>query len=236
LVLGDKTFVPGFEEQIVDMKKGDNREISVVFPADYFHKPFQNKTVKFKVKLNRLEERTVPALDAELIKKITGKEMTAEQFRAELKENMLKSREQDEKARMENEVLEQIEKNTEVELAHSLIDEEIHYMNDEQKHELEQRGISWDQYLQAVQKTEKDLHDEKHEEAEKRLRLRFGVQEVFKLEKIDVTEEELNKAFQDEMKIFAAMNYEPKLEEQEVFKTRLKNKLKMEKMVDLFRQ
>ena len=234
LILGDNSFVPGFEEQLLNQKVGEEREISVVFPADYFHKPFQSKTVKFKVKLNRLEERSIPELNAELVKKITGKDSTVEEFLKELKENMIKAKDQEEKSRQENEVLEQIEKLTEVELSHSLIDEEIHFMNEEQKRELEQRGIAWDQYLQAVQKTEKDLHDEKHEEAEKRLRLRFGVQEIFKLEKIDVSEEELNKAFQDEMKIFSAMNFEPKIEEQEAFKNRLKSKLKMDKMVSLF--
>lgn len=234
LILGDNSFVPGFEEQVVGMKKTEDRDISVVFPADYFHKPFQGKKVIFKIKLNRLEQRTLPAIDAELIKKITGKEITQEQFIIELKANLLKARQQEETTRLENELLEQIEKNTTVELAHSLIDEEIQFMNDEQKRELEQRGINWEQYLEAVQKTEKDLHDEKHSEAEKRLRLRFGVQEVFKLEKVEISDEELNKAFQDEMKIFSAMNYEPKMEEQEVFKTRLRNKLKMEKMVAIF--
>ena len=236
LVLGENTFVPGFEEQLVGLKKGEEKEISVTFPADYFHKPFQNKLVKFKVKLHRLEEREIPELNAELIKKITNKEMSLEQFRQELKENMIKAREEDDKIRIENEVLDQLEKRTEVELSHALIDEEIHYMIDEQKNELQERGISWEKYLEAVKKTEKDLHDEKHADAEKRLRLRFGVQEVFKEEKIEVSEAELNKAFDDEMKILEAMNYVPKVEEKEIFKTRMKNKLKMEKMINIFKK
>lgn len=234
LVLGDKSFVPGFEENLMGMKKDEEKQFTVTFPADYFHKPFQSKPVVFKVKLNRIEERKLPALDAELIKKITGKEMTEEQFRSEVKTNMQKQLEMDEQARLEGELLEQITAATEVELPEVLVEEEVHYIIDEQKESLSQRGLKWEDFLTATGKDEHSLHEEKHPEAEKRLRLRFGVQEIFKLEKIDVTDAEADAAMQDEMKVLASMNYQPKVEELEMFKNRLRNKLKMEKMVSFF--
>jgi trigger factor len=234
MILGEKTFVPGFEENLVGMNKGEEKEFSVTFPTDYFHKPFQNKPVKFKVKLNRIEERHLPALDGEFIKKLTGKELSEAEFRAEIRVNLLKHREQEEGSRLETELLEKIRDNTEVDLAEGLVDEEIHYILDELKSNAASRGIDWNDYLKATNKSEHDLHEAKKTEAEGRLRLRFGVQELFKQEKIEVTDQELEQSFQDEMKILASMNYQPKIEDGENIKARLRNKLKLEKLIALF--
>lgn len=236
LVLGDKSMVPGFEDQIVGMKVGEEKEISVTFPKDYFHQPFQGKVVKFKIKLNRLEQRTIPTLDAELIKKITGKEMTEADFKAEIRTNLQKNREQEEQNRLEGEFLDQVLAGTEVELSHTLIDEEIEFIVEDQKQHMASRGINWDEYLKATGKTVKDLHDEHHPEAEKRLRVRFAIQELYKLEKIEVADAEVEQSFTDEMKILASMNYEPKIEEQDMLKKRLANKLKFEKLLGLFQK
>ncbi|MCC6643761.1 trigger factor [Candidatus Peregrinibacteria bacterium] len=236
LILGDNSLVPGFEEQLVGMKKSEEKEISVTFPKDYFHKPFQGKVVKFKVKVNRIEKRDLPGLDAEFIKKVTGKEMSEADFRKELKENLQKSKEMDVQNKLEGEFLDQILAKTEVELSHTLIDEEIAYMMEEQKDHLASKGINWDDYLSATKKTEKDFHDDNHQEAEKRLKVRFAIQELYKLEKIEVSDAEVEAAFQDEMKILASMNYEPKIEEQEMLKKRLTNKLKFEKLLGLFQK
>lgn len=234
IVIGDKMFVPGFEENLIGMVKDQEKDFKVTFPADYFHTPFQNKVVVFKVKVNRIEERHLPELNAELIKKISGKDMTLDEFKKELRENLLKGREQEEKTRLENSLLEQIEARTEVELAEALVDDEIDFMMEEQKQQIAERGLKWEDYLKAVNKTEHDWHKEKHPEAEKRLKLRFGVQELFKLEKIEVTDEELNKSFEEELKVLASMSYQPNQEEQDMFKNRLRSKLKMEKLIGAF--
>ena len=234
MILGDKAFVPGFEENLLGMKKDEEKEFTVTFPQDYFHKPFQGKPVKFKVKLNRLEERHLPELNAEFIKKVTGKDLTEDEFRSEIRTNLQKNLQQEENNRLETELLEKIRDNTEVELAESLVDEEIHFVIDEIRANAASRGIEWDDYLKAVNKTDEQVHDEKTNDAKQRLRLRFGVQEIFKLEKIEVSEEELNKSFEDEMKILASMNYQPKIEEHDQLKTRLRNKIKLEKLIQLF--
>lgn len=234
IVLGDQTFIPGFEEEVVGMTKDQTKEFDITFPKDYFHKPFQSKKVKFKVTVRRIEETQMPELNAEFAKTLTGKEMTEAELRQEIEKNLLKSKQAEEQSRLENEVLEEILKKTKVEIPHALIEEEVHYMIEDQKKNIESRGMKFDDYLQAIQKTHDDLHKEHEPEAKKRLTLRFGVQEIFKLEKIEVSEEELNKAFLDQMEIFAAMNYQPQIEDQKVYKTQLTSKLKMEKLVAIF--
>lgn len=234
IVIGDKSFVPGFEENLVGMKVGEEKEFSVTFPADYFHKPFQNKVVKFKVKANRIEERHLPEMDPKFFKEITGKDLTEEQFLTEIRTSMQRRRQEEENIKVETSFLEQIEKITEVEISDILIEEEGHYMIEEQKQKMSERGMKWEDYLKAIKKTEKEMLEESKPEATKRLKLRFGVQQVLKEEKIEVTPEEIQKNFDDEMKVLASMNFEPKMEEMEQFKVRLGSKLKMEKLIEKF--
>ncbi|MGL5831082.1 MAG: trigger factor [Candidatus Altimarinota bacterium] len=234
IVLGDQTFIPGFEEQVVGMTKDQTKEFDITFPKDYFHKPFQSKKVKFKVTVKKIDEAQLPEINAEFAKILTGKEMSEAELRQEIEKNLQKAKESEEQTRLETEVLEEILKKTKVEIPEALIEEEIHFIIEEQKKNIENRGMSFDAYLEAVQKTHDDLHKDHEPEAKKRLTLRFGVQEIFKLEKIEVSEEELNKAFLDQMEIFAAMNYQPQIEDQKVYKTQLTSKLKMEKLVAIF--
>jgi trigger factor len=234
IVLGDKTFIPGFEEEVVGMTKDQTKEFDITFPKDYFHKPFQSKKVKFKVTVKKIDEAQMPELNAEFAKLLTGKEMTEAELRQEIEKNLQKTKQAEEQARLENEVLEEILKKTKVEIPAVLIEEEIHFMIDEQKKNIESRGMKFEDYLHAMQKTHDDLHKDHEAEAKKRLTLRFGVQEIFKLEKIEVTDAELDKAFLDQMEIFSSMNFQPTLEDQKVYKTQLTSKLKMEKLVALF--
>ncbi len=234
IIIGEKSFVPGFEENLIGMNLNDEREFTVTFPKDYFHKPFQSKLVKFKVKVNRIEERNFPEIDSDFIKKVAGKEMTIDQFKKEINDNLIKQKEFEDQQKLESELFELIAEKTSVEIPEVIIEDEIHYIIDELKDSLAQKGVNWDDYLKAVNKTHQDLHKDKHQEAIKRVKLRFGIQEIFKQEKIEVSDKELEKALEDENKIFESMNYQPKLNEIEEMKLRLKNKLKMDKLVALF--
>ncbi len=233
LILGEDTLVPGFEAELIGLKKGEQKDITITFPGDYFHTPFQNKKVRFHIKVNTLEEVIPPKLH-DLIKKVSGKDLTEEAFKALLKENISKEKIQHEQDRLENNLLEQILKHTKLTIPHGLIDEEINYMIDEQKQNIEKRGMKWEDYLTSKNLTQEQLYKELHPDAEKRLTLRFGVQQLFKELNIDITEQELQKAWDNEMKILSSLDYSPTELDLNNLKTKLKNKLKMEKLVSHF--
>ncbi len=231
LILGDKSFIPGFEEQVVGMNKGDKKEIKVTFPEDYFHEPFRKKVVVFKVRLVRHEEMKVPEIDEELIEKVSGKKQSVEEFRKMLKENMQRMKEEEETSRLEGILLEKIMESTKVDLPKPLIDQEVNYMLESQKRDMKERGVAFEQYLEATQQTEEELKKSKVSEAEKRLKTRFGIQEVFKKDKIEVKPDELEKAFQDEIKLLETMNVKPNDHDQQHLKLRLENRIKLEKLL-----
>lgn len=237
LVIGDNSLVKGFEDELVGMKKEDKKEFKITFPKDYFHKPFQGKKVLFKVEMKRVEEVELPEFTPEFLKQIAGKETTLEELKKTIRENLTRDKEHQEVVRRENEYLEKVIDHTKVELPDILVEEEIDGMIEEFKNDLEGRGITLTQFLEANKKEIKDLRETRRKEAEKRLMLRFGLQKIFEQEKIDVTEEELKKEIEEVIKLY------PPKEQYKVRKEykqgsylirRLENKLKMEKLFERF--
>lgn len=237
LVIGEETLVKGFEDELIGLKKGDEKEFSVKFPKDYFHKPFQDKTVKFKVKLNRVDETNLPELNPEFIKQVVGEEKSLEDLKKDIKENMGKDKDYQEKVRRENEFLEQLAGKTEVEIPNALIEEEIDGMIEEFTNELSGKGITLEQYLEGAKKELKDLREIRKKEAEKRLKLRFGLHQLFDQEKIEATEEELNKEMEHVKSLYPENEREKLVKEFAdggYLMRRLENKIKMEKLFERY--
>ncbi len=238
LVIGDNSLVPGFEDELVGMKKGETKKFKVTFPKEYFHKPFQGKKVEFKVTLNMVEEGTKPEWTPDFIKQVTGQEQSMDDVKKVIRENLTQDRQQAEKVRRENAFLDKIIEHTKTDIPETLVEEEIDVMIEEFKSELEQRaGVTIEQYLEQNKKDIKDLRKDRRKEAEKRLMLRFGLQKLFELEKIDVAKEELDKEMEHIIDLY------PKNEQYKVrkeykdgsyLKRRLENKMKMDKLFERF--
>jgi trigger factor len=237
VMLGEGTLVPGFEESVVGMKKGEQKKFHVTFPKDYFHKPFQGKKVEFKVTLNKLEEAEIPELTPEFLKTIAGVETGMEEVKTNIRMNLQHEKEHAEKDRRENIFLEEIIKLTKVELPETLIDEELDGMIEEFKSELDSRGINIEKYLETTKKEIKDLKTERRKEAEKRLILRFGLQKIFDQEKLEVGTEEIKQEI-EKLKTYYPENERSKLDREYKEGTylvkRLENKLKIDKLFDKY--
>ena len=238
LIIGDNTLIPGFEEELMGLKKADKKEFTVTFPKDYNHKPFQNKKVVFKVFVHMVEEGTLPEWTPEFITEVTGHAKTLDEVKIIIRENLVLDRQQNEKTRRENAFLDKIIEHTKTEIPEQLIEEEIDMMLQEFKHELEtQMGVTLEQFLEQNKKDIKELRDLRRKEAEKRLTLRFGLQKLFEVEKIEVVPTEL---VEETAKI---INLYPPKEQEKVrseYKQgsyalrRLENKLKMDKLFAKF--
>jgi trigger factor len=237
LVIGEGSLVPGFEEALIGMKKGENKTFDVEFPKDYFHKPFQGKKVRFKAEMKKILEVGMPEFTQEFITRITGADKSLDEVKKNIEENLKHDKEYQEKVRRENEFLEKIISLTKVETPEILIEEEIDGMIDEFKSDLEQRGIPMDKYLEQSKKKIEDIRKDRRKEAENRLRLRFGLQKMFEQEKIEVTDAELKKEIEHVISLY------PKNEQYKVrgeykegsyLMRRLENKMRMDKLFERF--
>jgi len=191
IVIGDNAFVPGFEENLIGMKTGDKKEFVITFPKDYHRKDFQNKKVKFKVSLNRLEEMQLPEVNKEFSKKIIGKELDEKEFIEAIKTDILRQKESKEDQRQQAKLFEEIAKQADINMSSLIVDEELDYMLHQQKHELEQRGIKWEEFLKSMDEKKRDIREERKDEAEQRVKVRLALRDIIKEKDLAVKDEEV---------------------------------------------
>ncbi len=230
LEIGSKTFIPGFEEQIVGMKTGEEKDIKVTFPEDYFSKDLAGKEATFKVKLHEIKEKKLPALDDEFAKDVSEFD-TLNDLKTSIKEK--KQAQNDDRAKHETESLaiEAVCDNTTIDIPSGMIETEIDAMIRDLEQQLSYQGISLDQYLHMINKTRKEIEDSYKEQAEKNVKSRLVLEAIIKEEKIDATEEEVSAKVKE-----MATNYgrkEEELNKNEALKEYIANTIKTEKAIDL---
>jgi len=237
LIIGEGSLVKGFEEELTGMKKGEKKSFKVQFPKDYFHKPFQGKTVEFKVEMKKVEDVQTPEWTPEFIKQIVAQDKSLDELKQIIRENLQHDKNHGEKVRRENEFLENIIKLTKLDIPEILIEEEIDAMIEEFKDELGKSGIPFETFLEQNKKDLKTMRQERRKEAEKRLTLRFGLQELFQKEKFEVTPDELKKEIEHVINLYPAKEQDKirkEYKEGSYLLRRLENKMKMEKVFERF--
>lgn len=198
LIIGDNTFVPGFEENLIGLKAGDKKEFTVTFPKDYHRADFQNKKVTFKVEVKRVESVELATIDAEFSKKIIGKELEKDEFIKTITEDIKKQKEAKEDQRQQAELFEELLKHVDITISPILYEEELNYLLHQQKHELEHRGIAWEDFLKMLAEKGRDLRSERMEEAEKRTKVRFIIKELLEKGEIKVSDEDVLAKLQEQ--------------------------------------
>lgn len=191
VIIGENTLIPGFEDELVGLKKDDKKEFHITFPADYHQEDFRKKKLKFKVEMKGVNAKKEPKFDEELIEKMTGKKEKVDDFRARVREDLQKRRETENRQKRENEYIEELIKRTKVEIPDSLIEEELDYIIEDIKEDLTRRGIQFETYLQSSKTTIEDMRKKYRPEAEKRIKARLALQHILQEEKIEVSADEL---------------------------------------------
>lgn len=237
LILGEGTMIPGFEEQVTGMKVGEEKTFTLTFPKEYHSKKFQDKKVKFTVKLHKVEEVKLPEVTKEWIKEINGEEQTPEAFRQQIRDTLTKEREQQERNRQENAFFDELLKHAELDLPEALIEEEIDFILDRTKMDLEAKGLAWEPYVKYLESQKRDPRAEKRSQAEKQLKLRLILQHLYKVENLEATDAEV-----EERLAVMAMAYPPKEQEKvkQAYKPgtqgflQIQNSLRLEKLLKKF--
>ena len=232
LEIGSKTFIPGFEEQLVGLKANDEKEIKVTFPEEYPSDELKGKEVTFKVKINEVKTKSIPELDEEFYKDLDIEEVTSYETLFEyVKKQLTESKEEQNKQQFAEQILDEIAKNIDVEIPHEMIDDEIHFMINQLEQNLMMQGMDIQSFLQITGKTHEDLHKEYEEPAKKRVLQALILNEVAKLENIEVTDEDVDAEIP-----MIALKYQ--LKEEEVrelhgVKDAIRSDLKTRKIFDL---
>lgn len=209
LEIGSGTFIPGFEDGVIGMKKDEEKDLELTFPEDYGQADLAGAKVVFKVKVNEIKERIVPELDKDFFEDlgmegITTKEELENQVKEEIKEE--KTREVEQK--YIDSLLEKAVSNMEVEIDDEIVSAEAHAMYHDFMDRMAMQGITEEIYLQYAQTTEEDIVSHMKEEALKRLKNSYLLNAIIKEEKIEISKEEAEKELDEMAKKYNATKEE----------------------------
>ena len=216
LDLANSPFIPGFAEQLVGKKIGDEFTIKVTFPEDYNDKNIAGKEAEFAIKINEIKEKKLPELNDEFAQKL-GPFQTVEDLKADLNKYLEQNKENENKARAEKAVIEKVVDESKLEIPDTMINREAKFLMEEMEGKFKQQGISWQQVVE--QQGQEEMWNSLREEASKRVKTSLVLGAVAQAENITLNDEdftqkvqELAAAYNSDMnKIYEQMSQNPSL-------------------------
>ena len=191
LKIGSNTFIPGFEEQIIGMEKGEEKDINLTFPEDYHAEDLKGKDVVFKVKVKEIKEQKLPELDKDFFLDLGMEGIeTKEDLEKQLEENIKVRKEAEADNKYIDDLLAEVAKNTKIDIPEAMIEEEIDRILKQYEENLKMQGITLEMFYQFTNSDEQALRDQMQEEAKNRVTYRLILEEIAKEEKIEVTDED----------------------------------------------
>ncbi|MDO4517169.1 MAG: trigger factor [Bacillota bacterium] len=190
LALGSGTFIPGFEEQVVGMKAGDEKDIELTFPAEYHAEELAGQPVVFKVKCIEVKEKQAPALDDEFAKDVSEFD-TLDEFKADLKNKIIDRNMQQSEAKFRQALLAQLCDQIDIELPEAMVETQIDRFVDNYAARLESQGISLETYMQYMQMDVKQIRDDLREPAITQTKQQLALDAVVAAENIVISDEEV---------------------------------------------
>ncbi len=201
LELGSHSFIPGFEEALIGTKAGDKKDVNVTFPEDYHAEDLKGKPVVFKVTVHEVKTKIYPELNEDFFLDLGLEDVkTKEDLEKTIKESMKEQMDYQAENKYVDDLFEALLKETEVEVPHELVHEELDRMIAEYGQRLQMQGISLEQFYKFTNSSEDALKAQMHDEAEKRIKLRFAIDKIIEKEKISATDEEAEKDAEEKAK------------------------------------
>lgn len=198
LEIGSNTFVPGFEEQLVGMKVNEEKDIDITFPKDYASEELKGAKVVFKVKVNEVKEKVERKFDKELFDDLAIEGVDSKKSLEEyIKKDIASQKEAEVENKYVEDLLEAVSKNVEVDIPEQMVEEEINRLIARFDDQLKMQGASLDLYYQLSKTKEEDLRAQMEKEAYSHVLYRLVLEELQAIEKIEVTDKEVEEEVED---------------------------------------
>lgn len=190
LILGKGVFIPGFEDEIIGMKEGEEKEFELDFPSDYHQKNLAGKKATFKVKMNLVHERQTPEIDDEFAKSL-GNFENLEALKKSIRVGMKKELKMKNKEKRRADFLEKIVENVEVELPEILVSQETQKMLEEFSYQIQEMGMEMDTYLEKIKKDREELKKDWQAQAQKRVISSLAMEKIERDQEIKISAQEV---------------------------------------------
>jgi trigger factor len=224
LVLGSNQFVPGFEEQVIGMAAGDEKDLDITFPENY-HEGLAGKAVVFHVKVNKVSESILPDLDDEFVKDVSELN-TLDEYKASVKERLEKQKTAESDAEFREAVMNKVLEGVTVEIPDAMVEEQIDNMISNYSYNLSAQGMSFEKYLQMMGMTVENYRTYMRPVAEKQLKTEVTMRKIAETENFEITADEVEAEYKA-----ASERYSTPVEELKkvVGEEAIKNQLKLDK-------
>ena len=190
LTIGSGMFIPGFEEQMVGMNVGEEKDITVTFPEQYHSEELAGKEAVFHVKVNAIEETVLPEVDDEFAKDVSEFDTIAE-LRADKRKKLEEAAELRAKNLRENELIEKVCENAAVEIPEAMIERQMDHILNDIRYRLSMQGISLEDYCKYTGNSIEDMRKEMREDAAKRVKSQLVLEAIGKAEAVEAAAEEI---------------------------------------------
>lgn len=201
LTIGSHTFIPGFEEGLVGLKKGDSKDLDVTFPENYGAENLKGKKVVFKVTVKEVKERVFPEFNKDFFDDLGIKEVTTlEELKKYIEENIKTGKKKENEDKYLFKCLDKIVSDSKFEIPEEMTSDEVNRMVKDFEDKLKYQGLNLKDYLKFLGKEINEFKETLKDEANKRIGYRLILDEIVKAEKLDVTEEELEKDLEETAK------------------------------------
>jgi len=241
LVLGSNMLVPGFEEDMVGMKTGEERELDVVFPKDYHNADFAGKKTKFKVIAKKIEHAHKPEFTPEFIEQLRGKKLNLEEFRNLIGEELLETKESNDGMEREMKLIDELLQHTSLDIWDTLLGQQIEQVFSEIKENISKDGVKISDYMDSLGLSE-EQYKQQHvaPTALKRLQWELILNELMTKEKVEVTDEEMKGEIEKILARFESTDVLKRLEELYVpgakYYEELRRRVAFKRLIDSFFQ
>ncbi|MCK8827862.1 trigger factor [Natroniella acetigena] len=195
LEIGSGQFIPGFEEQLIGAKVGEETKVEVTFPEEYQAAELAGQDVVFKVTVKEIKEKEVPELDDEFAKDLEFDSL--DDLKESISQQLTDEAEEKAKREYENKLIEEIASSSEVNIPETMIEQEIEDMLNQFKMQIQQQGIEFEQYLEMSGLNEEEMKEEYREQAEQRIKANLTLEAIAEEEGIEVSEEEIDEQVAD---------------------------------------
>ena len=195
LSLGSNTFIPGFEDQLIGKKAGEECDVNVTFPEEYHAEDLKGKAAVFKVKVNAVKEIQLPELDDEFAKDVSEFDTLAD-LKADIKKKLKEDKKNQSEAELDAVLVEELLKLTEVEIPECMIDQKVNSMMGEFEQRLAASGLNLETYVKYTGMDMDTFKANYKPEAEKQVKTRLALEKIVELEGIVISDEEIDKEFQ----------------------------------------
>ena len=189
LEIGSGSFVPGFEEQLIGMKAGEEKDIDITFPKDYTPE-LAGKPVVFHVKVNEVKVKEVPALDDEFAKDVSEFD-TLKELKADIKKKLTAERTEAAQRAFEDVLMAKVAEGVEADVPHEMVDLQAEQMTEGFKQQLAAQGIPFDQYLKMTNTTEADFKSQAYGPAEQQVKMDLAISAIVKAENLEASDDEV---------------------------------------------